>query len=266
MSPPDPAAEARRQRDNVLGSFRHLLDGWDEALAVQRAEGLHGHMLGMYGEYCERLLLLGQCSWRLDGDSGAARAWFGRVHAMDAVRSEALRAWAGESSQRPMWSILIDAVLLQVLHGDAASAAAWCATIDETVFCPPEALNRDQRPHAGLARAMVRLLSGNDAAGLALPPLDAPRLRENDTHGLDDLLLAVANGQPDAVPALLASRAARFRARARSRETAINAWGWGKAAQAATFDAWGTAIARIGGWRGLPPPPDTPEHPRVFLA
>lgn len=266
MTGPDPLAEARRQRGNALETFNQLVEGWDEALSVQRVQGLHGHTFRMCDEYCESVLLLGQGSWRLDGDLAAARDWFRRVGAVDGVRGEALRALAGDASQRQMWAGLLSALVLRLLDGDADNTRAWCATLDESAFWPPEALNVNQRPHAALARAMVRLLSGREPADLAPPSLRATNLRQDDTTGLACLLGAVANGRFDEVPARLQARAAHFRERARSRETAINAWGWGKPAQAMVFDAWGTAIARIGSWKGMPAPPDTPEHPRVFLA
>jgi hypothetical protein len=134
----------------------------------------------------------------------------------------------------------------------------------ERVFQQPEAFNKDMRAWREFVFDVLDLIAGQPEA--VLRRAHTPFRKRDLLEGHDALVAAMAVGNATAFEQARAAAEAAYPNRAKHRETALNWQGEGKIAQAATFDAVGTALCRLARWRGLDVEIDTPLYPAAFHA
>lgn len=268
MNPSEIEIEARRQTLNVEQVFESVSQEWPAALEFQRTSGQHDLMLLTLRMYASQALMLGQAAWRLDGDAAKATQLFGRcVEWMDFCWEAIAGApSAGSAKRTPLASkMLLEPMLCLVLANERECCERlWRETTDD-VFARPDALVNSEKPQAAFSLDLI------GAIGAAVPRYGeemyapASRMADLPTRGYEALLAALHSGDQAHFEAVRSRLLTDFSGRARSREAALNPWGYGEVAQAACFDAIATVLSRLAHWRSMPVGAEPPHCPQAFV-
>lgn len=258
VSVSDLVREAKRQRENARWSYDEQRKQRDVLLEFQLKEGLFQQMLLAYAGAGSQLLVLGQCAHVLDGDEAAAVESFRELATwlpfLDAALERVPATGYGERS-------LLEPMVCHLLAGDRTSADKLGAIDCARVFKTDKPL-KVMLPWRQFVFDLLDLQANRIAAvkGRKHEPV-----RDRDLiQGYDRLVAAVVSGDDFAFEAARADASALYRKRSARRESALNWWGEGKVAQAATFDALGTAICRLAHWRGMKLKLEDPLYPHRF--
>jgi hypothetical protein len=265
-------AEAKRQQENVRWWYGELLAQRDGVLDLQKREGLFDLMYSVFGEAGTSLLTWGQSLFVLDGDEVATRRMFQEVANWGRFFEESLvgplenrehRDWPGKVMRFDPHTLLAPLVSL-LLAGDRSTLQRIAAADKQRVFEQPAAFNKDMRAWREFVFDVLDLIAEQPEA--VLRRAHTPFRKRDLLEGYDALVAAIAVGDAKAFEQARAAAEAAYLSRAKNREIALNWHGEGKIAQAATFDAVGTALCRLARWRGLDVEIDTSLYPAAFHA
>lgn len=267
MANSDIKTEVLRQLVNVEGTYLSYRETREDDFAAQRAQGLHGKMLSTLAGAAECALVLGQARWCLARNSDDAAAIFGSCAEWMGFFDEAMaeRTSPGGEVGPFMPVILLDPLVAFILSGNEELARRFCSGVDESLFFEVPKLRASDRQAASFTLGLVRMLSGRSTSASELGEDSGREPPESPTAGYGRLLSALNSRDSTQVADLLAELSGAYRKRAEVREPALNPWGFGKVAQAATFDALGTAVCRAAGWQGMDISLDSELHPSPFL-
>jgi hypothetical protein len=249
--------EARRQLANV----QHMLDMQASErelyLAALRAQCAYDGMLHILRSTSNSLLVLGQAQYVLDGNADQATATFGELAVWMPFFDEAYRG-SGEPFKQSL-HLLIEPIVCLLL------AADW-TSLDKirNAEIPEIAHIRSTDVRNLFFRALRRILRSAGHEKVELGPMDIPP--KFIFSGYDKLLIAIAGLDRAAFESQRARLGSAYPERGKRRETALTWDGSGKASQAATFDALGTALCCLAVRCGLQVDVDTRLYPQVFIS
>jgi hypothetical protein len=254
----DPQAEARRQLQNHQFSHDELNATRDGYLANDIREGAYERIVLLLGDASRNMLVLGQAHYVLDGNVSLGRSTFAELGTwsrwLDTLLGKHKNVWPDGD-----FELLLEPVLCYLLAGDWHSLAR----IAQADIATSVKVSSKRRPRLAFTLDLVRLLRLDGPPARSVDPTPIP----DKFHfaGYDVLLRAIASGDAAAFESQRTKLEAAFPARARERESALDWSGSGKVAQAATFDAQGTALCALAVKRGLPVNVDSRLYPRAFI-
>lgn len=253
-----PQAEARRQRENAQSSYDVLKATRDGYLANDINQGAYDRIALLLWEAGANLLVLGQAHYVLDGNASLARSTFAELGTwtrwLDTLSDKHKNIWPEGSFES-----LLEPALCFLLAGDWRSLAR----IAEADIAASTKVSSKRQPRLAFALDLVRLLRLDRPPAPSADPMPIPD--KFNFAGYDVLMRAIASGDSAAFESQRARLEAAFPARARRKEAALDWSGNGKVAQAATFDAQGTALCALAVKRGLSVNVDTRLYPRAFI-
>lgn len=257
-------AYARRCLDGHRMMYADLVDTRESLIAEQREGGLYPYMLSVFNSAAKHLLVLGQSAYVLDAKPEVAKAvfgdlkqWFPYFDASIAARLEGLAPDALDERA------FLDPAICFLLAGDRGSLERIANVDFARVFDLSFKHIKTLRAWRDFTLNLLDLTAGRAKAVLARG--QAPVRPGDAIEGYDKMLMAIAREDAAAFEASRHAAAKAYPARVRRRDISINWFGEGRVAQAATFDAMGTALCQLARWRGLKVSGDERLHPYALL-
>jgi hypothetical protein len=256
--------DVKRRLENRLWSYEQSLDEREEYLEAARADGGAERLLDIFSSTAASLMLIGEGRFRLDGDVDGARDAFRKLEIWIPFYTEGVEIAARADTTIDPVNLLAPVVCF-ALAGLDDSMFRIAMGAENAVFALPRRAPKNMLLASRFSldfASCVRPAKTKQTAYKANPPIPAG----HSFHGYDRLLQPLADGDSKEFNAACAPLEQAFLARAKERDDSLNWYGYGKLAQAACFDALGTAMMRIAHLRGLKVAGDSPVHPRAFIS
>jgi len=239
-----------------------------------RAKGAFASIVGNFRDNASNFIICAQAKWVLQNDLATARAHFSSVENISSDVMPAIQDMSAAMAGEIPWDgnkleyFLINPLMIGLLLANArASFDRLCGEIAENpgAFVPASKKHIVGQFAAQLADVGHGICDRIQLSDFARTQMFKPN---HFLYGYHEMLFHIARADALEFERVRAERELAFPQRARSRVAPdqLDAWGHGKVAQMATFDAVGVALCRLAVWRNIPVDVDSKLYPREFYA
>lgn len=262
-------SEVKRQVAVVEETYLLEFAQKDAIFEYQREARQFSLMMSTLWDFASQLLILGQARWRIDADVAASVRDFVRCKDWLSFAEEAFAGTSAQAGQKQadllMYRNLLEPWTALVLADDRVSVERLCKAASPALFWSPEKVSKGERSTAAFMRAVIRIVNGERSDLPETSGASVWRTGLPPTEGYERLLVAIDRRDDEMFSSTLAQLSEAYRKRISAKESTLNPWGFGPVAQAATFDALGTALCRIARWHGMAVGTDSNLQPVEFI-